>query len=43
MRLAVLVWVMEIVTVKVGVYQIVIKDEILFNMLLIIAIDIAPQ
>ena len=43
MRLAVLVWVRKIATVKVGVYQIVIKDEILFNMLLIIAIDMAPQ
>ena len=34
---------MKIVTVKVGLYQIIIKDEILFHMLLIIAIDMAPQ
>ena len=42
MRLVVLVQVMTIVTVIVGLYQIVIKDEILINMLLIIAIDMAP-
>ena len=42
MRLAVLVQVMTIETVRVGLYQIVIKDEILINMLLIIAIDMAP-